>query len=71
MHEPHPVSCVGTIARQRGQRAMNGLVISIRHWGQMRTSSWSSSSSDRTLEDVDEKEFMLSIKLKSVKQFRQ
>jgi hypothetical protein len=45
MHEPHPVSFVGTTAKQRGQRATNGLVISIRHCGQLRISSfncWSS-----------------------------
>ncbi|MCX6120835.1 MAG: hypothetical protein NTX44_04390 [Ignavibacteriales bacterium] len=39
-HELQPVSSIGTDAKQRGQRAMNGLVISIRHCGQLRTSSF-------------------------------
>jgi len=43
-HDVHPSSSVGTDARHRGQRVMNGLVILHRHCGQTRTSRWSCSS---------------------------
>jgi hypothetical protein len=43
-HEEHPSSTVGTDARHRGQRVINGLVILHRHRGQTRTSCWSCSS---------------------------